>query len=225
VRPEDQRVYGHRASGFTLIEMMVAAAIVAVMAMIAVPNLQQWSVNQRVKSAGRQVANAFTLARGEAIRTGDLHIVFVQEDTVGSNLTDDDGTIVPVLVINDGRPGDANQNCQVDAGERVFVVYAERDVAWGVSDATVNAPADSGTGPRTSGSTFSDGTGNDATWMMFRPEGVPVAFTAGCAIDDVGTGAGGVYLTNGKRDYAVVVAPLGRTRVHGWSEGTGGWTN
>ena len=144
VRPEIQRVYGHRARGFTLVEIMVAAAIVAAMAMIAVPNLQQWTVNQRVKSTGRQVANAFTLARGEAIRTGDLHIVFVQEDTMGSNLTDDDGTVVPVLVINDGRPGEANQNCRVDAGERVFVVYAERDVAWGVADATTNAPADSG---------------------------------------------------------------------------------
>ena len=118
-----------RARGFTLIEVMIAAAIVAALVIIAVPNLDAWSVNQRVKTAARQVSSAFTLARSEAIRTGNLHIVFVQEDTLGSNLTDDDGTVVPVLVIDDGRPGDAGQNCRVDAGERVHVVYAERDVA------------------------------------------------------------------------------------------------
>ena len=213
-----------RARGFTLIEVMIAAAIVAALVIIAVPNLDAWRVNQRVKTAARQVSSAFTLARSEAIRTGNLHIVFVQEDTLGSNLTDDDGTVVPVLVINDGRPGEAGQNCKVDAGERVHVVYAERDVAWGVSYASTTAPSDAGTGTLSSGSTFTDDGGNDATWVMFRPEGAPVAFDSTCDIGDIGSGSGGVYVTNGKRDYAIVVAPLGRTRIHGWSAGGDTWT-
>ena len=37
----------------------------------------------------------------------------------------------------------------------------------------------------------------------------------------VGTGGGAIYVTNGVRDYAVVLGALGTTRVHLWTDS--GW--
>ena len=45
-------------------------------------------------------------------------------------------------------------------------------------------------------------------FLMFRPDGIPVGFTAACVTGQIGSGAGGVYVTNANRDYAVVVTPL-----------------
>ncbi len=213
-------------SGFTLIELMVTAGIIGALAMIAAPGMARWNANQRVKSAGRTLAGAFTLAHGEAIRTGDLHIVFFRTDAQGNTLLDTAGKAVPLLVINDGRPGDADQNCMIDAGEIIAVIQAERDVGWGVGDlGRPKVPNDSGTGAITSGSSFTDPDNGAANWVMFRPEGMPVAFTPACVLGGVGSGAGGAYVTNGLRDYAVVLSPLGGIHVHGWNGATDSWTN
>jgi prepilin-type N-terminal cleavage/methylation domain-containing protein len=213
-----------RIDGFSMIEMMIVVAIIGVIASIAVPGMSRWAENERLKSAGRSMAAAFSLAHGEAIRTGDRHIIFFQTDAQGDGLLDNDGIAVPILVINDGQPGSANQNCQIDAGEIIGVVEAERDVDWGVAIAPAKVPNDSGTGLIGSGSTFTDQGGLGATWAMFGPQGMPVSFTPACVIGGAGSGAGGVYLTNGKRDYAVVLTPLGGTRLHAWEATIGAWT-
>ncbi len=211
--------------GFTLVEVMVTAAIVGALAMIAVPGMESWSRNQRVKSAGRSLAAAFTLAHGEAIRTGGLHIVFFRTDAQDVPLLDAGGNALMLLVINDGRPGDATQNCQIDAGETIATIPVEKDVAWGRSDGTAKAPNDSGAGAIANGSSFTDPDDQAANWVMFRPEGMPVSFTPACVLGGTGSGAGGAYVTNGLRDYAVVLSPLGGIHVHGWNGATGAWTN
>jgi prepilin-type N-terminal cleavage/methylation domain-containing protein len=213
------------SKGFTLIEMMIAVAIIATMAAIATPGFVRWNENQRVKSAGQSMAAAFTLAHGEAIRTGNLHIVFFQTDAQGNTLIAADGTAVPILVINDGRPGAANQNCRIDAGETIGAVRAEAGVAWGVAGAILNAPGDAGTGDIETGSSFTDPAGNAASWVLFRPEGVPVNFTPACTLGATGSGAGSVYVTNGQRNYAVVLSPLGGVHVHGRPQSVGAWSN
>ena len=64
---------------------------------------------------------------------------------------------------------------------------------------------------------------------MFQPNGIPVTFVGavgGCgAIGITGTGGGALYLTNGKRDYGVVLSSLGGARVHAWDVTAGGWTS
>jgi hypothetical protein len=94
-----------------------------------------------------------------------------------------------------------------------------------VAGATEKAPNDAGTGAIETGSSFTDPNNNAATWTMFRPEGLPVSFSPACALGGTGTGAGGVYVTNGNVDYAVVLSPLGSVRAHGWMGEAGEWTN
>jgi len=63
------------------------------------------------------VVNALGFARSEAIRTGNNHIVFVRGDATGTALQDSSGNTVDLVVIDDQRPGDTDQNCRIDSGE------------------------------------------------------------------------------------------------------------
>ena len=73
--------------------------------------------------------------------------------------------------------------------------------------------------------TFQEPDGDPANWVVIQPDGVPRPFTTdgGYAVGAVGSGAGVIYLTNGARDYAVVVSPLGGLRVHSWDRDAGQW--
>jgi type II secretory pathway pseudopilin PulG len=219
----------------TMLEVMVVVAIVGVLVALAAPSLLLILGNQRVKSAARDTADAFLLARSEAIRTGNPHIVFLSAgvpagtDPAGTSLGIDPRTNSewPVVVLDDGPP--AGSNCQIDPGEPLRSVPSQPGVAWGFAlSGGAPAPQDQGAangGDPTDGSTFTDATGTPVTWVMFRGDGVPVTFDNGCNLAPIGTGGGGVYLTNGRRDYAVVLSPLGGVRVHAYEAGEGAWTD
>ncbi len=55
------------SSGFTLIELMVTIAVLAIIAGIAAPNISTQLANQRVKSTAATVANALKEAKVESI--------------------------------------------------------------------------------------------------------------------------------------------------------------
>jgi hypothetical protein len=61
---------------------------------------------------------------------------------------------------------------------------------------------------------------------VFRPDGIPRGYSTGpYAEGAIGTGGGAVYLTNGIRDYAIVLSPLGGVQVDAWDVGSGAWRN
>ena len=130
-----------------------------------------------------------------------------------------------LLVLDDGLPGSANQNCKIDAGE-TFETYtfAAPEVVYGVYAAGTKVPSDAGAGAMTSGSSFVDDGGGNARWVMFRPDGMPLAFDSSCNLGAVGSGGGAVYLNNGNRDVAAVLTPLGATRVHAFNRASNAWT-
>jgi type II secretion system protein H len=225
LREEIDEVIRRGRSGFTLIEMMVVVAIAAVLVAMAVPAMDDWSTNQRAKSAIRSVANALSTGRSEAIRTGNHHIVFFQLDAQGNLLLDGDGVAVPLAVVNDDWPGGPNQNCRIDADETVGIGRAEPGIAWGVASASARVATDFGTGSIATGSSFTDPNGNAATWVLFRPDGVPISFAPDCTLGGTGSGAGAIYISNGRRDYAAVLTALGGIRSHAWDNGGGQWTN
>lgn len=55
------------SSGFTLVELMTAIAIMAVMALFAAPSFRQITANQRVRNASYDLMSAITLTRSQAI--------------------------------------------------------------------------------------------------------------------------------------------------------------
>jgi prepilin-type N-terminal cleavage/methylation domain-containing protein len=211
-------------AGFSLIELAITLAIVAVVVALAIPSMSRWAENERLSASVRTVDGALGFARSEAIRTGNVHLVFVGTDTGGNPLVGPNGDTVDVLVVDDGQPGTAGQNCQADAGEASLGVGLERDVLFGVTAAGGPVPTDPGLAAITSGTTFADPGNNPATWLLFRPDGPPLRFTAACVTGAVGSGGGGVYLTNGGRDKAIVLTPLGSTRTHSWNPSGSNWT-
>lgn len=219
--------YG-RQDGLTLIELAVAAAIAGVLAGLATIGFAQWRTNQALTTTTRQVADMMSFARMEAIRTGDVHIVYLSTvpgtDVAGNPLQDRQGRPVPLLVLDDGPLGSPGQNCVIDAGENFNTLPMVQGLSWGfTASGGVKAPLDSSVPGNATGSSFATPAGAPNNGVAFGPDGLPIAFDPGCALGPFGTGNGGVYLTNGQRDYAVVVQPLGGVRMHGWEASAGAW--
>jgi prepilin-type N-terminal cleavage/methylation domain-containing protein len=222
------------SSGFTLIEVSIALAIIGVITALTLPNVSRYLENGRGRAAAKSVADAFNFARAQAIRTGNNHVVFFAiagaGDVAGAALTAADGRPMPILVLNDGRPGSADQNCEIDAGEETFVFEPQEGVGWGhnAAPASEEAPDENvavTSIPAAGSSFFAPNGTTQVTWVQFRPDGVPVAIDSACTAGRLGTGGGTIYLWTENRDYAVTLAPLGGVRVHVWNSGTGAWTS
>ena len=57
--------------GFTLIELMVTVAVLAVLASLAAPSFRQMLAAQRVRTTGYDMVGDLVLARSEAIKRGE----------------------------------------------------------------------------------------------------------------------------------------------------------
>ncbi len=55
-------------SGFTLVELLITIAIVAILASLATPSYREFVAGQRIKTASFDIMSALTLARSEAIK-------------------------------------------------------------------------------------------------------------------------------------------------------------
>ena len=218
-----------RNSGLTLLEVVVAVAIVGILGTVTTLSFSQWQENQLLQTTSRQVADAFAVARMEAIRTGNIHIVYlatgVGTDVAGNPLLDSTGQPVPLLILDDGELGSPGQNCIIDAGEPTGTpIPLVNGLGWGFTvSGGAKAPFDDTAPGNATGSSFATPAGNPHNGVAFGPDGVPIAFDLACTLGMFGTGNGGVYITNGERDYAVVLLPLGSVRMHGWDGAAGAW--
>lgn len=131
--------------GFTLYELMITVAIVALILAFGIPNLREFTLNSRMTSAANDLQAAFTMARTEAARAKSNVTICASADPMGSPDCDgtwDQGYIVFV---------DENGNRQRDASESILRVHppAASDVLFRVAgDATYFMYAPSGLGQR-----------------------------------------------------------------------------
>jgi len=64
------------ARGFTVVELMITVAVVAILTLAAAPSLQDWVLNTRVRSTAEALQNGLRLAQSEAVRRS-RQVVFV----------------------------------------------------------------------------------------------------------------------------------------------------
>jgi len=121
----------HKDSGFTLIELMVTIAIVAIVAAIAIPNIISWLPNHRLGTASRDILSVLQQVRLRAVKeNADVTIQFTPgNDDYTAFLDNGEGV--------GGIPGDGVQN----GTERTL---KNKDMPAGIdlNNTTFFAPAD-----------------------------------------------------------------------------------
>lgn len=104
------------ARGVTLIELIVALAVLAILVAIAVPSFREVSLNNRASSINNELLTDLSMARSEAVKlagraaaqaSGDSWAdgwqVFI--DSNGNNVLDEDEEVLKTVVdINEGKP-------------------------------------------------------------------------------------------------------------------------
>jgi len=212
----------------SLIELVVVLAVVSALLATAVFGVSSWAQDQRLKSSARAVSDAFMLGRAEAIRSGNSHLVVFGSGALANAPAD-------INIVDDGRPDVAD--CSIASSEIVHTVNLEKGVSWGTSPGlagTTVAPGDQGRAVSNTehGSSFTTAALDPnvaASWVVFQPDGVPLLFSSnGTACTEIGIrgeGGGAIYVTNGRRDYAIVLTPLGTSRVLGWNPSSNNWMN
>ena len=152
--PELRTTVNHRAArrhcGMTLIELMVALAVLAIAMAISAPQFSQWGRGTRVVTQGADIQNALAYARSESLRRG-----------------------VRVAVCRSAAPRAVNPTCSSTGtwadGWLVFVdnVHITGNTAGTVdgSDTVLRI------GDTVAGSTV-EVTGNLGAWVAYSPQGL-----------------------------------------------------
>lgn len=169
--------------GFTLIELVVTMAIVAILAALAGPSFSSLIQRNRVSSGANQLLGAMMLTRSEAIRANDQVVMCKTDRTDEANMACvggaswNDGVLVFVDSVRDGT---------YSKGEEILRVLVPLNRSVEItSDALIKAA------------------------IGYNPSGllaVPAALTAGGSEE-------AFTITAGENTATVSISPTGRARV------------
>jgi prepilin-type N-terminal cleavage/methylation domain-containing protein len=122
-----------RNSGFTLMELMVTIAVVAILASLAVPNFIAWLPNYRLQSGAEEIQSALQLARITAIKENATATVAFNtaNETYQASVQKSGG---PVRIFRRGRmPAGVDINSAVFGGG-AFVQFDSQGTAINNTD-------------------------------------------------------------------------------------------
>ena len=86
-------------SGFTMIEVMVVIAIIAILAGVGIPAFVRWLPNYRLKSAATDIFSNMQLAKMEAIKANSNFTILFNAALPGSYVLQD-GSGNPIKTVN-----------------------------------------------------------------------------------------------------------------------------
>jgi len=128
-----------RAAGFTLIEAMVALAIMAIMLAIGVPRMSDWLAATRANAAGGFYAEGFILARSQALANNSASRLVLSRNAVSGQY---DWQVDVCFPTPDAPCSDAAGAWSTTSS----AVKAAQDAGAGVMSVARNADALPGTG-------------------------------------------------------------------------------
>ncbi len=134
--------------GFTLLEMLIAMAILAIVISVGVPSLSGFSANQRLIGAAEQVYSHLQQARSEAVSRNTLVYVNFAVDGTASweygmssvnslcdlTITTANGVNSCRMVVSDGDASLDPGTGAVDADDLVLMRYTDADHAGVIMD-------------------------------------------------------------------------------------------
>lgn len=89
----------NRARGVTIIELMIAIAIIALLMVAGVPTYQQWIQNTQLRTAAETIQNGLQLARATAVRDNtSTRFMFTGAGNISSWTVDADDQTTPAVV-------------------------------------------------------------------------------------------------------------------------------
>lgn len=104
----------HRSGGFTILELIVAVAILGVLISVGVSGYGRWVKRENIRAGARDMAMGLQKAKGLAVQRGRNTVVLFNSPAASSYQIIDD----------------ANNNCVADVGETVLY---ERSLPTGVT--------------------------------------------------------------------------------------------
>jgi type IV fimbrial biogenesis protein FimT len=123
-----------RSAGFTLIELMITLAVLALLLMIGLPNLSAWLANTQIRTAAEAMQAGLQLARAEALRR-NVNVRFQLVDSLAATcaLSNSGANWVVSLA-------DATGACNIDPSDAVAPqIIQKRSGAEGSPNAVITA--------------------------------------------------------------------------------------
>jgi len=125
-----------KTSGFTLMELMITIAIVAILSAIVVPNMIGWMPKFRLGSESRDMLSNILKTRQQAIKDNTIYSILFDVGAERYTIWNDDGEGTPDAAPADGIPDGRNDGI-FDATERLLL---QKSLPGGINIISTSLP-------------------------------------------------------------------------------------